>query len=325
MISKSSKVCTIDRSGNRPGSSVRTSLLLFLLAGITSLLAAASPATPAAASADGGFDLIRFLGPFHIVVLHFPIGLCVMAAVMETWIWWTRQSSWRPALQLVLVGAMVAAFVTAPLGLAKAAGGGYSGDLLDQHRIGGILVAVFALLACVLHAKIVRHQDSTSGTGSGLGAFRFSLLICTGLVMFTGHTGGSMTHGTDFLTANAPAFLRPPQPSSVSVGTSTSTNTTGTALASQAHAILEKKCISCHGPEKKKGGVRLDTHPSLSIAGDSKSLPVKASDPAESEAIRRILLDRNHDEAMPPTGKEAVTEQELLVLIRWIQSGAGPW
>src|SRR5438094_2335723 len=62
--------------------------------------------------------------------------------------------------------------------------------------------------------------------------------------------------------------------------------------------ILAKKCVACHGAEKSKGHFRLDSFEWLMKAGESKSAPVVAGQPDQSELVRR-LTTTDEDARMP--------------------------
>ena len=86
--------------------------------------------------------------------------------------------------------------------------------------------------------------------------------------------------------------------------------------------VLEKACIQCHGPEKQKGKLRLDSGPALRKGGDSGDA-VKPGKPDESELIRRVALPESDEDVMPPKGKAAhLTPAELDTLKKWITAGA---
>ncbi len=87
--------------------------------------------------------------------------------------------------------------------------------------------------------------------------------------------------------------------------------------------ILQAKCVSCHGEEKSKGKLRLDSYEAVmkggSDAGSDNVIPGK---PKDSESIVRVHLPLDDDDRMPPEDKEQLTKQELAVLEFWIKSGA---
>lgn len=81
--------------------------------------------------------------------------------------------------------------------------------------------------------------------------------------------------------------------------------------------ILAAHCLGCHGPEKQKAGLRLDSKPSMLRGGDSGP----AVQPGDPEASRLIEVIRYHDDVkMPPKGK--LKEFEIASLTEWVKTGA---
>lgn len=83
--------------------------------------------------------------------------------------------------------------------------------------------------------------------------------------------------------------------------------------------VLAENCISCHGPEKQKAGLRLDSRTALLAGG--KTGPVMV--PGKPE--QSLLLTALHYEGqprMPPRGK--LQESEIRAVTAWIKEGA-PW
>src|SRR5690606_28144049 len=85
--------------------------------------------------------------------------------------------------------------------------------------------------------------------------------------------------------------------------------------------ILEDRCLSCHGPDRTSGGLRLDT-PDRIRAGGSSGLVITAGQAAASELIRRIWLPATHEDAMPPKGRPPMTVAEANLLRWWVDQGA---
>ncbi len=83
--------------------------------------------------------------------------------------------------------------------------------------------------------------------------------------------------------------------------------------------ILAKNCLSCHGADKQKGGLRLDRKADALAGGDSgyAILPGKAKD---SPMLHRIA-SKDATERMPPKG-EALSEKETATLGAWVSQGA---
>lgn len=84
--------------------------------------------------------------------------------------------------------------------------------------------------------------------------------------------------------------------------------------------LLDSRCISCHGPEKVKGGLRLDSRGAALKGGDTGPALV-AGKPAQSLILQAVMHARP-DLEMPP--KDKLTRADIAILERWIKDGA-PW
>jgi len=88
----------------------------------------------------------------------------------------------------------------------------------------------------------------------------------------------------------------------------------------EVRGILEVACIQCHGPEKQKGELRLDSLAHAKKGGDSGP-GISPGDLAKSSLIKRIVLPADHDDAMPPKGGPLKPDQ-IDLLKRWVSSGS---
>ncbi|MEI7921241.1 MAG: PSD1 and planctomycete cytochrome C domain-containing protein [Planctomycetota bacterium] len=82
-------------------------------------------------------------------------------------------------------------------------------------------------------------------------------------------------------------------------------------------SILTRYCISCHNPQKHKGGLDLTSRKEAFKGGDSGP-PIIAGKPSESLLID--VISYNSDIQMPPKGK--MPDSDLLSLKNWVASGA---
>ena len=90
----------------------------------------------------------------------------------------------------------------------------------------------------------------------------------------------------------------------------------------EVRPILESTCVECHGIEKQKGGLRLDTLAYAQKGGDSGPALV-AGNLEDSLLLDRIFLPADDDEIMPPeNGPLSPAQQDILK--RWIKTG-GHW
>ncbi len=85
--------------------------------------------------------------------------------------------------------------------------------------------------------------------------------------------------------------------------------------------ILNAKCAGCHGGEKQKGKLRVDSIEAL-LKGGSDGTSLVPGKPEESLLLQRVHLPLDNDEHMPPEDKDQLTKDEIAVLQFWIQSGA---
>jgi mono/diheme cytochrome c family protein len=141
-----------------------------------------------------GPRILRWLGKFHILVIHFPIALLLAAAVGEAWrMGWRLGSPWPAVRFCVLLGA-AGAVAAAVLGWFHADWGGYgagSPEILGLHRWLGTAAALWAVGIALLS-----ERDTCLGRRSL--TFRMMLLLGTLLMGAVGHLGGTLVHGEEF-------------------------------------------------------------------------------------------------------------------------------
>lgn len=228
------------------------------------------------------------LGNAHLLLLHLPIGLMVAAVFLEFWTW--RDETGRRLVTRVLAANAWFAVLTAAAGLVLATQGDYPDLALERHRWAGVVCAVVAMLAWWLHAR------------KGLLAGRIGLGMLAAATTVAGHFGAVLTHGAGLMAWSA----RPAA-------------TVAAVAASDVHPLLAKHCVECHGPEKQKGRLRLDTLAAAKGAGKSGEIALVPGDPEKSELMRRILLLRDNDEAMPPGEHPPLSPAETAALEAWVK------
>jgi len=95
----------------------------------------------------------------------------------------------------------------------------------------------------------------------------------------------------------------------------------GLTYAKHVKPLFEPACFSCHGPEKQKGKLRLDSLAAVLKGSDYG----KVVEPGKSEksTLVHALARLDPDLAMPPEGKADPFTKEQIGLIRaWIDQGA---
>ncbi|MBD3675631.1 MAG: DUF1553 domain-containing protein [Planctomycetaceae bacterium] len=87
----------------------------------------------------------------------------------------------------------------------------------------------------------------------------------------------------------------------------------------QIAPLLTEKCLACHNPAQKKGGLDLTTRAGL-ITGGESGLTVTSGDPGLSLIVDYVSGDKPR---MPKTG-EKLTPEEVSLLTAWIEQEL-PW
>jgi hypothetical protein len=87
-----------------------------------------------------------------------------------------------------------------------------------------------------------------------------------------------------------------------------------------AAKIMDEKCVVCHGENKQKGKLRLDSKDHMLEGGENGNL--LGSRQETSLLIERILLPLDHEEHMPPTERKQLTQMEIDFFKWWIDNGA---
>jgi len=88
--------------------------------------------------------------------------------------------------------------------------------------------------------------------------------------------------------------------------------------AAKAVAIIERSCLKCHGAEKQKSGLRLDSHAAL-LKGGKEGVVVVAGQPEKSRLVAAVEW-KDEDTRMPP--KQKLSDEDIAVLSAWVKAGA---
>jgi uncharacterized membrane protein len=139
---------------------------------------------------------LGWLGRFHVVLVHFPIALLVLAAVMELWSALRGVRDTAPAVRLCVLFAAMGAAAAALLGWFHAIFGGYastSSETFALHRWTGTSAGLLAV-----GVAIVSEAESRLGMRTWL--FRALLWTAALLVGVAGHLGGLLVYGDGYFS-----------------------------------------------------------------------------------------------------------------------------
>lgn len=262
-------------------------------------------------------DLIsQFIGRLHPLVVHFPIGILFVAFLFECLSQWKVYRKLRVAVQPLLFVGVFCAIVSVLSGLLLSEEGGYDDDLLNTHKWLGIITV--SLGAIIIGFRSVSRKyllDKKRRRSFHLVLF-IPLII---LVSLTGHYGGSMTHGTDYLSVFTGNGLEKEEPALKLQSIQNVDN--AVVYSDLIEPILESRCYSCHSAKKQKGDLRLDGIEFISRGGENGPV-IEAGIPDSSSLFARLMLPLEHDDHMPPNEKPQPSSAEIALIQSWIKSGA---
>jgi len=262
-------------------------------------------------------DLVMFLGRFHPLLVHLPIGFLLMAFLMECWEYLKGSDHTGQAVPFALFLGAISAIGAALTGYLLSVDGGYGEHIVTTHMWLGIGVAVLSMFAFVLRSWFFSHQ----GVKRIYAGILSGMVIC---LMAAGHYGGSLTHGSDYLFEYMPNSLRSAigMPPKSPKGIQKIENLDSARVFEDIiHPILDTRCVSCHNPEKKKGELLLTSYETLMEGGESGP-SLTAGSPDSSDLIRRLLLPEADDDHMPPEGKLQLSSDQIDLIHWWVGQGA---
>jgi uncharacterized membrane protein/mono/diheme cytochrome c family protein len=246
----------------------------------------------------------EFIGRFHPVLVHLPIGILLLAAVFQFMAGSKKFEVLQPAVKPSLLFGMIAAIASCISGFLLSQNGEYDAALVSKHQWFGISVAVIAAAAYYLTLK-------------KSGYIKWVMPLIALLIIITGHLGGTITHGEGYLTKalteknDHSAVANKPLP-----------NVQEALVYNDIiQPIFQSKCYTCHGESKQKGKLRLD-EPSFIIKGGDDGKVIIPGSAGESEMIKRLLLAADNKEHMPPKEKPQLSKAQIELLHWWITTGA---
>lgn len=243
------------------------------------------------------------MGVLHPLVIHFPIALLLLAFFLEVYGLSATGKKYKASIPLITFLGGIGAVFSALSGYFLMNQGDYEVSSVELHRNWGIALAIGSALLIGLY-RFPPKIPHIHLLGQG------ALSI---LVLVTGHLGGNLTHGEDFL------LLDKPKKESKKIAFNQNTLVYADIIA----PIFEEKCVACHGKTKQKGKLKLDQIENVLKGG--KNGFYHGSEEGKmalmSHRMRLPLSDKQH---MPPKGKTQLTEKEIVIIEKWLSLGASP-
>ncbi|MGC1243806.1 MAG: c-type cytochrome domain-containing protein [Chryseosolibacter sp.] len=263
-------------------------------------------------------DLITaFFGRFHPLLVHLPIGILFIAFLFECLSVREKYRVLKSAVQPALFWGTFFAVASAITGYFLRQEGGYEERTANLHQNFGIATATLAFILYVLRPK-VKYWMTDPARKRRVRILMFIPLIL--LLTVTGHWGGSLTHGEDYLFA-AVSLNENETPDPAVRIQAISSIPDAILYKDVIQPIFEARCYDCHSSRKEKGDLRLDTEEFIRRGG--KHGEVISDGPADSSSLyHRLMLPLEDEDHMPPNEKPQLSSSEIALIQYWIEEQA---
>ena len=254
-------------------------------------------------------EAIFFLGRFHPLLVHLPIGFLILAILIEIYCSIFKIRINQSIINFTWFVAFFSSVLTTILGLLIAETGHYIDENLSMHKILGLSLTGITFISWFLRLSIFSNLFSSS-------LKTLSNVIVVVLLTLTGHYGGNLTHGETYLVDYAPEQIKELV---VNKNKNIELEIDSVKIYNDLiQPIFNQKCVSCHNKEISRGNLNMDSYSNL-LKGGSSGNPINKSDPRKSLLIKRITMPTSELKYMPPDG-EPVSFDEIKTLIWWINN-----
>ncbi len=246
-----------------------------------------------------------FIGRFHPLLVHLPIGFLLLAIIFSFLCSKEKFAALKQAVPFALFIGSVSAVFACITGYMLSLSGDYNEDTLTRHMYTGIATALVSIFAWVISTNKVRYRFFQSGN-----TFAGAMALILILISVAGHFGGSLTHGDDYLMAGWDAGKSKEKKVFTSIDDAV-------MYEDVVAPILEAKCSNCHNNSKRKGKLNMEDFASL-MKGGKHGKVIEPGNALASEMIKRVMLSSDDKKFMPGDGKTPLTEEEKNIIKWWI-------
>jgi uncharacterized membrane protein len=260
--------------------------------------------------------IIPLIGRFHPLIVHLPIGFILMALML---MYYPKKDKlpFLPAIEIALLWSSITSLLACISGFLLYSSEGYAFSSVQNHLILGLATALICLLLFFQVKKSKKLNTTKIKFNSGL-------LMIT--LILTGHLGGNLTHGEEYLIEVLP------QPIQSAFGYSGYEEFEPIALDENhwkealfyedvIQPIFNQHCRSCHNSKNTKGGLLLTSKEEI-VKGGKNGPVISVSNWAESPLFHRMTLPLDHEDHMPPKEKKQPMKEEVQLVKAWLESGA---
>ncbi len=260
--------------------------------------------------------LKQLLGRLHPIIVHLPIGFIILGLLLQ---WYDRKrNEFDHAIPLIFLWAGYFAVLACISGYAQYIGEGYTFETVKWHLWLGIATAIFSFL---MYFKL--GSTKTFAWLKTIPIIAMTLLMFL-LISVTGHLGGTITHGEDYLVAPLPHTIKSALGFETfekkEIALTEETWKEAQIYEDVIEPILNNRCISCHSPKKSKGELMLHNEKAI-LRGGENGVVLAMNSAKASELFRRINLPKTDEDHMPPKDKTQPSKEEVNLIRAWIDLG----
>ena len=254
-------------------------------------------------------ELLDFFGSLHPIIVHLPIGIILLTIAIDVFMR-NKNNSVQRVITMGWFFSVFSGLLAALFGWFLGDNGYYFETQIYIHRWSGVAFVVLCLVIWLLRFINFRFSQPFN---------RSINMTAILLLTITGHFGGEMTHGQNYLFENLPYVKK-----EVSVITLTETQRSETdslmVYEDLIYPVLEEKCISCHNQKMAYGGLNMSIFEDM-IKGGNSGVGIQKGSPYKSLIYKRVSFPHDHPKFMPPAGVPLSYDQ-VATMEWWIDNGA---
>ncbi|WP_296704521.1 c-type cytochrome domain-containing protein [Algoriphagus sp.] len=257
--------------------------------------------------------ILPLFGRFHPILVHLPIGILAFGIIL---VFLSKKGStqYLESIRLAFLLGGVAAVFSSISGFLQYQNEGFSWDTVQFHLIFGWATVLASFWLYYEAKKSTSFPEKFKLKSSGLFA----------LMLFTGHLGGNITHGEEYLIEVLPpelqsllGFEKEPEK--------------GLVLPEQGweqlayydqviQPIINQNCKSCHNPKNLKGELDLTSYEALIKGGEDGSI-LTSGNADQSALYSRLILPKDDEDHMPPKEKRQPEKEAIELIKAWVELG----
>ncbi len=253
--------------------------------------------------------LLELIGKLHPLIVHLPIGIILLFILFEFIQIFGKIKMPNIIRRIVIIIGFITGLASLISGYILSLNEPNEGETLELHKWIALATIIFFLIyGYVSQVKKLRKHTKI-----------IALLFLVTLMTTTGHLGGTLTHGEGYWSfisnSNKNNDLQNQQTYNVK------NIEEAKVFEDLIMVAFQQKCIQCHGLDRQKGKLRLDGKEWVLKGGKDGSI-IDISNPNNSEIIKRIFLDLDDEQHMPPKSKQQLSDEEKDIIEWWVSAGA---